>query len=196
MAEGQRGRRGGRAREARDVIEFLSDPQTVLPEMLDVDEAVRQIITILESQHDEAHRGATFSMYWGNQAGKGLYAAVPFGDHGDAFPAAVPAPGRLRSFIRTYLRLLTDPRTCVGIWLNQQNGLTYLEVSAVFLDRDEAIELALRYDERAIFDLQRMEEITTGGSGMPPADLPPVTERLPELRRGGRRSRRQDEGQA
>lgn len=152
--------------------------------MLDIDVAVQQIAAIVE-----ATGGATFSMYWDNLAGKRLYAVVPFGDL-KLRPRPGFPQGLLRTFVRRHWELLRDPRICIGVWFNRSDGLTYVELSAVFPNRDEARAVGIRYNEQKGFDLHLMEEFDIGGTGVPPPDRPPVTERLPQLRSPGRRRKR------
>ncbi len=93
----------------------------------------------------------------------------------------------MRRFIAANLELLRDPRNAVGSWFNEADGQTYLDVSSAVADREQAIQLAGRYNQIAIFDLHRAEAIETGGTGEPVFDLPPVSERLPPLSRTRRR---------
>jgi hypothetical protein len=94
----------------------------------------------------------------------------------------------LTAFVTANLDLLRDPRNCIGTWYNEADNITYLDISAVLPDREDAIALSRRYNQIAAFDLARLQVIETGGTGAPIVDLPPLTERLPKLRQT-RRSR-------
>lgn len=86
-------------------------------------------------------------------------------------------------------QLLSDPRNSVGLWYDEEDGNTYLEVTATLphqdeTDRQEAIELGQRYNQIGMYDLQAREYLPLGGTGVLPKDAPPVQERLPRLERG------------
>ena len=61
------------------------------------------------------------------------------------------------------------------------SGLTYLDLSATVPDLEQAVALGSRYNQVAIYDLLRFEEIRIGGTGETPDDLPPPIDRLPPL---------------
>jgi hypothetical protein len=90
----------------------------------------------------------------------------------------------LQRFIQRNRDLLDDPRCAIGTWYNEDDGLTYLDITATLRDRREALDLALRYNQIAIFDLNHLEVPDTEGTGEPPQDVPPARERLPSITRG------------
>ena len=87
----------------------------------------------------------------------------------------------LQVFISQNLHLLDDPRCGVGLWYNAEDDATYRDIVAILSDRQEAIALAAKYNQIAIFDLQTLTEIKTDGIGDTPAELPPAAERLPQI---------------
>jgi len=162
--------------EAVDVVAFLSDPSGELPQPIEVDDAVEQILA-LHAEND----GSTFNMYFGDLGGEELYAVSLYPDLGIVLEGKEIPPEVLRRFILDNAELLKDPRVSVGTWFDSESGMTYLDISATIPDRQQAIELAQRYNQIAIFDLSTFEEIGTGGTGEAIEDLPPPSERLPEL---------------
>lgn len=77
-----------------------------------------------------------------------------------------------------------DPRNAIGTWHDTSTDTHYLDISAVLPDRDQAIDLARKYNQKAIFDLQKLEEIPTGGTGEPVPGLAPEGDRLPPYQSG------------
>jgi hypothetical protein len=76
--------------------------------------------------------------------------------------------------------LLGDPRNAIGTWYNEDDDTTYMDVTAMLSDRDQAVSLGRQFNQIAIYDLFRDEEIDTGGTGEPLLDAPPETSRLPQ----------------
>lgn len=61
--------------------------------------------------------------------------------------------------------LADDPDKMVGGWV--EDGLVYLDVSKVFRDRDEAVTIATRLGEKAVWDAAKGESIYTDASKFP-----------------------------
>jgi hypothetical protein len=57
------------------------------------------------------------------------------------------------------------PKHVLGAWRDSKTGKTYLDVSAATPNREAAVEAGRLYDQIAVFDLEKMEEIPTGGTG-------------------------------
>jgi hypothetical protein len=128
--------------------------------------------------------GSTFNLYFGDLAGQRLYAVSIYPERGRRTAGDDIDPRIVRAFILGNLDLLNDPRNSVGTWLNRANGLTYLDVSATLPDREQAVELGERYNQIAIFDLERLEEVAIGGTGEEIPNLPPPAERLADWQPG------------
>jgi hypothetical protein len=58
-----------------------------------------------------------------------------------------------------------DPDAFVGVWWDRKHAEVALDVSINVMDRDEAIRLAREWDQQAIWDVVKLEEIPTGGTG-------------------------------
>jgi hypothetical protein len=157
--------------------------------MLDVDAAAQQIAAL----HRE-RGGSTFNLYVGDLSGQRLYAVSLYPERSLVTHGAEIDATAVTRFIARNMDLLQDPRNSVGTWFDEVSGFTYLDVSATIADAQQAIALGQRYNQVAIFDLDRLEEIAIGGSGEEIPDLPPATERLGELRPRRRGRRRQRDG--
>jgi hypothetical protein len=87
---------------------------------------------------------------------------------------------RLKIFLNANHYLLSDPRICVGTWYDEANDLSYIDIVAVLPSRETAIALGKKYNQIAIYDLYRHEEIDTGGTGeFMELDTPPEDRLLP-----------------
>ena len=93
-----------------------------------------------------------------------------------------PAAADIINFIHKNGDLFKDTRNNLGTWFNEAGGEHWLDVVAVIPDRDTAIELGRRFDQIAIFDLQKMEEIQIGGTGkgLGSETYPSEMDRLPK----------------
>jgi hypothetical protein len=149
-----------------------------LPSQIEPKQAVTHILTL----HEESN-GATFSLYFGNQAGAKLYSVSIFPERSRILQGKQIPQEVLAAYIQANLDLLADPRCCIGTWYDQDTGRTYLDVSIVVTNKKLAISLSKRYNQEGAFDLHRGEYIPTGGTGEPPDNMPPLHERLSELMR-------------
>ena len=166
---------------ATDLAAYLADPEAALPERLATDEAVAQIRAL----HDQSG-GVTFSLHFGDLSGQSLFAVSLYPERSVLEPGRSPAPGILRRFLLKNQDLLRDPRNNIGLWYNPTIDATYLDISATFPDQGEAIELAERYNQEAIYDLAQDEVIDTGGTGEAISSDTALEDRLPLLSpRGG-----------
>ena len=128
--------------------------------------------------HQE-HGGSTFSLFFGNLAGRNLYAVSVYPERGSRIPSRLLTNTALTMFIEGNMDLLSDPRCCVGTW--EEDGYVYLDVSAALENSEQAIRLGMQYNQIAIYSLREGAVINTGGSGEALSELPPETERLPPL---------------
>jgi hypothetical protein len=165
---------------AKDLRTYLSNRRTRLPKPITVEVAADRI----EQIHAE-HGGATFSLYFGDMLGQGLYAVSLFPEPETALTiAGKDAPADvLRAFIGANRELLLDPRLCIGTWYQEDMDITFIDIVAVLPDRETALALGRQYNQIAVYDLAAGEEIDAGGSGEWIAvDVPPE-QRLPRLKR-------------
>lgn len=168
---------------AQSLTEYLSDAETTLPDPFILEEAASAVIRL-----HERNGGATFNLYFGDFSGQKLYAVSVFVERSVRLPGRSIPPQILRGFIQANADLLGDPRNSIGTWYNALADETYLDISTAFPHLQEAFTIAIRYNQIAIFDLHRQQEIETGGTGEPVDDLPSGTERLPAPARVHRRN--------
>ena len=77
-----------------------------------------------------------------------------------------PNGARLISeYARQHAGALSDPRAHIGGWTDKESGRTYLDVSHNISGRSAAVSAGKRHNQIAIWDVKRMREIRTGGSG-------------------------------
>lgn len=134
--------------------------------------------------------GSTFNLYFGDLAGQSLYAVSVYPERSRLVGGPELDLRILERFLLDNLDLLQDPRNNAGTWFNEADGNTYLDVSSTLPSRQQAIQLARRYNQIGVFDLRTSEVIETGGTGELIPNLPPPAQRLPELRMMTRRRRR------
>jgi hypothetical protein len=162
---------------AETLASYLTDPNGIaLPELSSAEDAASHIIALYEQS---GRTGATFSLRFGDMSGQPLYSVSLWPECEEKFTGALSSR-ILQVFITQNLHLLDDPRCGVGLWYNAEDNVTYRDIVAFLSDRQEAIDLAIRYSQIAIFDLQTLTEIETGGTGNISVELLPVAERLPK----------------
>src|SRR6266852_6124071 len=145
---------------AKNLRAYLSNRRTRLPKPIPAEEAVTQI----ERLHGEKG-GATFSLYFGSVVGQELFAVSLYPERSVQVRGQFVPTRWLRTFLGQNQDLLSDPRNTVGIWYNEDDDTTYLDVTTTLPDREQAITHGRRYNQIAIYDLLRGEEIVTGGTG-------------------------------
>jgi hypothetical protein len=140
---------------------------------------VAKLAAEISEVHERAG-GSTFNLYGGDLMGQPLVATAVFPELTWRVPGRSPTPARVAQFIREHLEFLSDPRFSVGTWYDRERGRTALDVVATLEDKKLAERLGRRYNQVAVFDLERGEEIPTGGTDEAPPKLPPFNKRLPK----------------
>jgi len=82
--------------------------------------------------------------------------------------SALAGPGGehvIQDYARQHADVLSDPRAHIGGWTDKATGKTYLDVSHNISGRSAAISAGKRHNQIAIWDVKRMREIRTGGTG-------------------------------
>lgn len=116
--------------------------------------------------HDE-FGGSSFAMNGENQVGKpGAFSVSIFPEASQKIPGKFITSEQYNNFIEKYSDLIENSEypTIMGTWYDTDDDVTWLDVSVV-VDRDTAFNLAELYNQKAIFDLENLEEIDTGGTG-------------------------------
>ncbi len=176
-------------RAARTLVEYITDPTTVLPDPMSTVEAADRSAAIHNSAEGPTV-GSSVSPYFGDSAGQPFFAvSVSKG-------LTLRLPGRFvdQRDIDDYLvdnsELFTDPRSVLGTWYDEETDTTLVDVSYLIHGRRTAEHLARRFDQIAIYSLHggvpdEDRPIGTGGTGEVPEDpsWPPYQSRLPSLRR-------------
>jgi hypothetical protein len=143
---------------AKDLRSYLSNRRTRLPRPIPVEKAVTQI----EQLHREKS-GATFSHYFADVAGQGLFAVSLYPERSVEVRGRFVPTRWLQAFLAQNQDLLRDPRITIGTWYNEEDDTTYLDVTATLPDKEQAIALGRQCNQIAIYDLLHGEEIDTGG---------------------------------
>ena len=71
----------------------------------------------------------------------------------------------IKSFMEKNKDVLADKDNYLGTWFDTETGSISLDISRNFKDRDKAIKFASEHNEKAIWDVENMAEISTGGTG-------------------------------
>jgi hypothetical protein len=142
--------------------------------------ASRTVVGSIASDILTAHQaagGGTFNMRGESLSGQNLYAVSLYPDRTQRIARDI-SEADIERFLATNQDLLADPRNKVGTWRDSSTGESYLDVVVAIPDRQQALELGKRYNQKCIFDLKTLAEINTGGTGEPIRDLPDPTHRL------------------
>jgi hypothetical protein len=145
---------------ANSLKSFLSEPEAVLPPPIGFEEAIDEITRL-----HAINGGATFSLFFGSQAGESLWAVSPYESRTRRFRGRQISRNRLQMFVRANSDLLTNPVHCLGTWYNEEDGFTDLDISFVESNLERALALAVEHDQIAIFDLEAGQVIEVGGTG-------------------------------
>jgi hypothetical protein len=127
--------------------------------------------------------GSTFNLYVGDMRWRPAAAAAVFPERTRYVRGRRLDPERVKKYVRQNLDMLRDPRYSVGTWYNEELDRVELDVVATLEDKKLAEQLGRRYNQTAIYDLEKGELITTGGTGETPPDMPPPERRLPKRAR-------------
>src|SRR2546429_442905 len=109
---------------AKGLRTYLLDPTKPLPDPIEPSVHLKSILEL----HGE-NGGSTFSLYFGDQTGEALYAVSIFPERARVTHGLHVRRENLQAFIAANRDLLEDPRCCLGTWYNEEDGLTYLDIS-------------------------------------------------------------------
>lgn len=71
----------------------------------------------------------------------------------------------IKDFMNKNKDVLSDPDNYLGTWYDTSTGNISLDISRNFSDKNAAIKFASEHNEKAIWDVKNMTEISTGGTG-------------------------------
>ena len=120
-------------------------------------DAVQQIMQLVQSTG-----GATWNMSKGNMVGQPYYAVSVYPNDSVIIEHELTQTD-LETYIKSKQSMLSEPNNSLGIWKNGDKY--YLDIVVTISERDSAIALGKQHNQISIFDLQKMEEIPTGGTG-------------------------------
>jgi hypothetical protein len=104
------------------------------------------------------------------------YAFSPFKGQEEIVPTPNLKPDHIDKYINEHRQQLNDPQNYLGIWVNGPS--TYIDVTQVLDDFDEAYRLAWDAEQEAMWDIVQEKEIPVREGGLPPitsASWPVVT---------------------
>lgn len=102
--------------------------------------------------------GSTVSVFEGNLVGRSLFAVSLFSTRTVEFDAP-PTWRQLFVFVLLNSDLLLSPGYALGTWFDEHRGIHVLDVVVSVSGLQVALELARQFNQSAIFDLARLQEI-------------------------------------
>jgi hypothetical protein len=99
--------------------------------------------------------GATWNMSKGNLVGQPYFAVATFPEKEQIVAEADFE--NLEEYIINNESLLSNPNNSFGAWVS--GGKTYYDIVVTLADKNEAMELGLKHNQLAIFDLKELKEI-------------------------------------
>jgi hypothetical protein len=122
-----------------------------------------RVIEITDAPHTVWHQtemtqGCTFNLFTGLVQRKVGY-VVSYKDSGEVFQG-LPEQSDVKNFICSHIRMLLFRKNNVGSWFDK--GQTYLDISTIIIDRNQAIQFAHRNEQLGIYDLKADATIVTG----------------------------------
>jgi hypothetical protein len=107
--------------------------------------------------------GSSYNVVTGQDMGGTLnFAVSPYKGREVVVPGKQIPEAMLRSYIEANNDLLTDPRNILGTWYNEADGNSYLDVSVVTTNMQEAMRIATENNQIAAFDLRTYTDIPAG----------------------------------
>lgn len=84
---------------------------------------------------------------------------------GDEVTNAEKRTTAIKSFMEKNKDVLSDPDNYLGTWYDTSTGNISLDISRNFTSKSAAVKFATEHNEKAIWDVKNMAEISTGGTG-------------------------------
>ena len=126
--------------------------------------------------------GSTYRVTGENLVGKPAASVSIFPERTKTTKRQV-TPAMLKKFAKENADILdgNEDVLAVGTWFNSETGENMIDIVAA-LPKKEATRLGRDYNQIAVFDLENMEEIPTGGTGEMIEGLKPEVERIGDIR--------------
>ena len=110
--------------------------------------------------------GVTFDINKMKSLGGQKYTAVSvYPERSKIFKSPIVKSTDILKYIRDNLDLLSRKNHTLGGWYDTKSKQLYLDVAAAVADEEVAIKLGKQFNQKAVFNLERFEEISTGGTG-------------------------------
>lgn len=109
------------------------------------------------AQHNQAN-GSTVSLIHGNMVGLKLFSVSAYPSRSLTFWER-PSWELLFDYVVANLDLLLRPGHALGTWFNDAELIHCLDLVVLVRDRKDAVELGIRFDQVAIFDLESRREV-------------------------------------
>jgi hypothetical protein len=122
-------------------------------------EGIKEAVDVSFAQHNRTN-GSTVSLTDGDMAGKKLFSVSIYPSRSISLWER-PSWDELFEYTKANLDLLLKPGHAMGTWFFDYELMHVLDVVVCLPDRDEALDLAKRYRQLAIYDLQLRREIPT-----------------------------------
>lgn len=84
---------------------------------------------------------------------------------GDAVKDPAKRTKAIKDFMEKNKDVLADKNNYLGTWYDTSTGNISLDISRNFKNKNEAVKYAREHNEKAIWDVKNMAEISTGGTG-------------------------------
>ena len=120
-------------------------------------ESVKKLVDVSFAQHNRTN-GSTVSLIDGSMVGKKLFSVSIYPSRSMTLWER-PSWEELFDYTKANLDLLLKPGHAMGTWFNDYGLMHVLDVVVCLSDRNEALHLARRYRQLAIYDLQSRREI-------------------------------------
>jgi len=121
--------------------------------------------------------GITYNASKGNLGGKEAYSIAMYPERSKTFQGEITKKDILQ-YISDNIDLLGKKGHSLGGWYDTEAKQLWLDVAGTVKDKNTAIKLGKKFNQKAIFDLSKFEEIPTGGTGESVKGLPDINNRM------------------
>ena len=126
--------------------------------------------------------GSTFNLKNSeNLAGKDVYSVSIFPERSMIIDGKDITKENVNEFIKNNSDLLDNEKISIDTWYDDMSGKTYID-AVVTTNKDEALKLGKKYNQKAIFGLKNFDEIPTGGTGESIDGLGKIEDRIKSLK--------------
>ena len=127
--------------------------------------------------------GSTFTLDGKNQTGQPVSSVSIFPERSETIKGPGLWVGALERHAEANADILegNEDVLAVGTWFDSESNQTYLDIVAV-VSHEQAVTLGRQYNQKAVFNLETMEEVDTGGTGEAVEGLKPEAERVNDIR--------------